>query len=160
MGSATIHSNPEPEKKERTGADRRAEPADRDPGGDDQVLLARGFAPSGHDHRVRAVVSLHRFAPAAIPDARQLRPYADAARSLATAEIPSTFDTDIDTDEALRFSVLGTVLFEPVLLALRKLAHVDRIRTVGRDRPPPEEDTRSRPGAPTASLTTSTAPFT
>ncbi|HZA87080.1 MAG TPA: hypothetical protein VE466_09385, partial [Acidimicrobiales bacterium] len=67
---------------------------------------------------------------------------------LATTEIPSTFDTDIDTDEALRFSVLGTVLFEPVLLALRKLAHVDRIRAVGRDRPPPEEDTRSRLGRP------------
>jgi DNA-binding transcriptional MerR regulator len=102
----------------------------------------------GHDDLVRALVSLHRFAPAAINDPRQLRPYADAARSLATTEIPSTFDTDIDIDEALRFSVLGTVLFEPVLLALRKLAHVDRIRTVGRDRPPPEEDTRSRPGRP------------
>jgi DNA-binding transcriptional MerR regulator len=102
----------------------------------------------GHDDLVRALVSLHRFAPAAITDPRQLRPYADAARTLATTEIPSTFDTDIDTDEALRFSVLGTVLFEPVLLALRKLAHVDRIRTVGRDRPPPEGDTRSRPGRP------------
>jgi DNA-binding transcriptional MerR regulator len=100
----------------------------------------------GNDDLVRALVSLHRFAPAAINDPRQLRPYADAARSLATTEIPSTFDTDLDPDEALRFSVLGTVLFEPVLLALRKLAHVDRIRNVGRDRPPPEEDTRSRPG--------------
>ncbi|MFK8023200.1 MAG: hypothetical protein AB8G26_04475 [Ilumatobacter sp.] len=28
----------------------------------------------------------------------------------------------------LRFSVLGTALFEPLILALRKLAHVDRIR--------------------------------
>jgi DNA-binding transcriptional MerR regulator len=100
----------------------------------------------GHDDLVRAVVSLHRFAPAAITDPRQLRPYAEAARSLANAEIPSTFGTDIDTDETLRFSVLGTLLFEPVLLSLRKLAHVDRIRKIGPDRPPPVKDTRSRPG--------------
>jgi DNA-binding transcriptional MerR regulator len=100
----------------------------------------------GYDDLVRSVVSLHRFAPAAITDPCQLRAYAEAVRSLATTEIPSTFDTDIDTDEALRFSVLGTVLFEPVLLALRKLAHVDRIREVGRDRPPPVKDARSRRG--------------
>jgi DNA-binding transcriptional MerR regulator len=100
----------------------------------------------GHDDLVRALVSLHRFAPTAITDPRQLRPYAEAARSLATTEITDTFATDIDTDEALRVAVLGTVLFEPVLLALRKLAHVDRIREVGHDRPPPVEDTRSRPG--------------
>jgi hypothetical protein len=99
----------------------------------------------GHDDLIRALVSLHRFAPPAINDPSQLRPYAEAARSLATTEIPRTFDTEIDADEALRFSVLGTVLFEPVLLALRKLAHVDRIRKIGRDRPPPVEDTRPRP---------------
>jgi DNA-binding transcriptional MerR regulator len=100
----------------------------------------------GHDDLIRALVLLHRFAPAAISDPGQIRPYAEAARSLATTEIPGTFDTDIDTDEALRFSVLGTLLFEPVLLALRKLAHVDQIRKIARDRPPPAENTRSRPG--------------
>jgi DNA-binding transcriptional MerR regulator len=87
----------------------------------------------GHDDLVRALVSLHRFIPAAITDPQRLRPYAKAARSLATAEIPATFDADIDADEALRFAVLGTVLFEPVLLAFRKLAHVDRIRKVASD---------------------------
>ena len=107
----------------------------------------------GHDDLVRALVSLHRFSPAAVTDPAQLRPYAEAARSVATFEIPSTFDTDIDPDEALRFSVLGTVLFEPVLLALRKLAHVDRIREVSRhpnelgdtgaDVPPPSRTGRT-----------------
>jgi hypothetical protein len=100
-----------------------------------------------HDDLVRALVSLHRFAPAAVTDPGRLRPYAEAARSLATTEIPGTFDPDVDTDEALRFSVLGTVLFEPVLLALRKLAHVDRIREVARDRPPPAVHRRSRHAA-------------
>ena len=99
----------------------------------------------GHDDLVRALVSLHRFAPAATAEPGRLWHYAEAARSLAATEIPGTFDPDVDTDEALRFSVLGTVLYEPVLLALRKLAHVDRIRQVARDRPPPEENTRSRP---------------
>ena len=86
----------------------------------------------GHDDLVRALVALHRFAPASITDPRQLRRYAEAAHSLATTEIPTTFDSDVDPDEALRFSVLGTVLYEPVLLALRKLAHVDRIRKIAR----------------------------
>jgi len=41
----------------------------------------------------------------------------------------------------VRFRVLGTVLYDPVLLALRKLAHVDRIREVARDWPPVENTT-------------------
>lgn len=94
----------------------------------------------GHDDLVRALVVLHRFAPDAVVDVAELRPYAEAARTLAETEIPSTFDSDIDTDEALRFSVLGTVLFEPVLLALRRLAHVDRIREVGGRRPASSAD--------------------
>jgi DNA-binding transcriptional MerR regulator len=84
----------------------------------------------GHDDLVRALVALHRFAPNIVTDRRQLKPYADAVRRLAKTEIPASFDASVDTEEALRFSVLGTVLFEPVLLALRKLAHVDRIRAV------------------------------
>lgn len=101
----------------------------------------------GHDDLVRALVALHRFAPATMTDARQLRPYAEAAHSLAATEIPTTFDSDIAPDEALRFSVLGTVLFEPVLLALRKLAHVDRIRDVARDRTRAATGGRPRPEA-------------
>jgi DNA-binding transcriptional MerR regulator len=90
----------------------------------------------GHDDLVRALVSIHRFIPDAVTDPRALRPYAETARSLATSEIPDTFDADADPDEALRFSVLGTVLFEPLLLALRKLAHVDRTREIARERAP------------------------
>jgi hypothetical protein len=92
----------------------------------------RDRGPSGPgDRRVRA----------AITDPGRLRHYAEAARSLAATEIPGTFDPDIDTDEAVRFRVLGTVLYDPVLLALRKLAHVDRIREVARDWPPVENTT-------------------
>jgi DNA-binding transcriptional MerR regulator len=84
----------------------------------------------GRNDLVRALVALHRFAPGAATDVDALRPYADAARALAEKEIPETFDVVADTSEALRFTVLGTVLFEPVLLALRKLAHNDRFNRV------------------------------
>jgi hypothetical protein len=51
-------------------------------------------------------------------------------RTLADREIPDSFDPAVDPAETLRFSVLGTALFEPLILALRKLAHVDRIRSI------------------------------
>lgn len=83
----------------------------------------------GRDDLVRALVGVHRFLPGLITDARQLVPYGSAVRTLADVEIPETFDPAADPAAILRFSVLGTVLFEPVLLALRKLAHTDRIRS-------------------------------
>ena len=82
----------------------------------------------GHDDLVRAMVGVHRFLPGLITDTKQLLPYGRTARSLADVEIPDTYDPAVDRAAVLRFSVLGTVLFEPVLLALRKLAHTDRIR--------------------------------
>lgn len=82
----------------------------------------------GYDDLVRAVVAIHKFAPGQLTDTRQLVPYGSTVRSLADLEIPETYDPAVDRSAVLRFSVLGTVLFEPVLLALRKLAHVDRIR--------------------------------
>jgi hypothetical protein len=57
-----------------------------------------------------------------------------AMRKLADRGIPDTYDPAADPEGALRFAVLGTALFEPVLLALRKLAHVDRIRAIEKRR--------------------------
>lgn len=83
---------------------------------------------SGWNDLVRALVGVHRFLPGVITDTRQLLPYGTAVRGLAEVEIPDTYDPAVDPAAVLRFSVLGTVLFEPVLLALRRLAHIDRIR--------------------------------
>ena len=83
---------------------------------------------AGRDDLARALVGIHKFAPGVITDPKQLLPYGRAVRSLADVEIPETYDPAVDRTAVLRFSVLGTVLFEPVLLALRKLAHIDRIR--------------------------------
>jgi DNA-binding transcriptional MerR regulator len=82
----------------------------------------------GYDDLLRALVTIHKHLPDLGTDVHQLLPYATAARTLADSEIPASYDPALNPAEVLRFSVLGTVLFEPVLLALRKLAHVDRIR--------------------------------
>ncbi len=82
----------------------------------------------GRDDLARALVAVRRYLPGVADDHRVLRPYAVAVRRLAEIEIPERFDPAADPAAALRFSVLGTALFEPILLALRKLAHVDRIR--------------------------------
>jgi DNA-binding transcriptional MerR regulator len=49
--------------------------------------------------------------------------YADAARSIAEAEI-AALPTD-SPEASVRYMVLGTILMEPVLLALRRLAEAD-----------------------------------
>ncbi len=89
-------------------------------------------ASPGHDDLAAAVAAIHRFLPRLISSPQQLRPYADAVRGLADIEIPDGYDPTSEPENVLRYSVLGTVLFEPVLLALRKLAHVDRIRDLGK----------------------------
>ncbi|MFN3428489.1 MAG: hypothetical protein ACK46X_00905, partial [Candidatus Sericytochromatia bacterium] len=49
--------------------------------------------------------------------------YAEAAEGLATAEIAYTADRmHGDATEALQAAIAGTVLFEPVIVALRRLA--------------------------------------
>ena len=80
---------------------------------------------SGHADLVRAVVAIGRQFPGGVSD-QKLLDYANAARGLAELEIPDTWDPAAAPTDALRYAVLGTVLFEPLILALRRLAHVDR----------------------------------
>lgn len=53
-----------------------------------------------------------------------LERYAGVAESLAELEIPE--DWRPTGADALSYAVLGTVLFEPVILSLRRMAHEDR----------------------------------
>jgi DNA-binding transcriptional MerR regulator len=56
----------------------------------------------------------------------QIRPYATAARALAKLETDANRDAFAgDTEHLLRTAVLGTVLFEPVLISLRRVMHED-----------------------------------
>lgn len=53
-------------------------------------------------------------------DAQTLRPYAQAARAIAESEVGRV--PQHSPEDAAAYVVLGTILYEPVLLALRRLA--------------------------------------
>lgn len=89
----------------------------------------------GRADLTRALVHIHRYLPGLVKDPTDLIPHAEAMRRLADRAIPDSYDPEADPEGALRFAVLGTALFEPLLLALRKLAHVDRIRAIEGRRP-------------------------
>jgi hypothetical protein len=63
------------------------------------------------------------------PDLLQLlRPYGEAVSLIARHEIPDDWKPEKAPNAALRYAVLGTVLGEPLILALRRIAHVARSR--------------------------------
>jgi DNA-binding transcriptional MerR regulator len=65
------------------------------------------------------------------PEAAQfLAPYAEAVSIMARMEIPDGWRPDKAPNAALRYAVLGTVLLEPFILALRRMAHVARATEV------------------------------
>lgn len=65
-------------------------------------------------------------------DTNVLKPYADAAQAIAECEIPETWAPGAAPNAALRYAVLGTVLFEPIILAFRRMAHTSRARRLER----------------------------
>jgi DNA-binding transcriptional MerR regulator len=72
-----------------------------------------------------------------MPDAgieESLIEYATVMKQVADAEIPESFDPAGDPFESLRYAVLGTYLFEPLLLSLRRLAHGQRTTEIIRKR--------------------------
>lgn len=80
---------------------------------------------------VRALVALARHRGREAPPA-WLTGYAAIADRLARMEIPADWEPERDPEAALEYAVLGTVLYEPVLVALRRLAHIHRSRTLTR----------------------------
>jgi DNA-binding transcriptional MerR regulator len=63
-------------------------------------------------------------------DAPYLLPYLTLVKQLATYEIPDDWDPEASPEAALRYALLGTFLFEPLILALRRLAHIERSRAL------------------------------
>jgi DNA-binding transcriptional MerR regulator len=86
-----------------------------------------GDEPAAQADLIRAVVAIDRHFPGGVSHDGLMR-YARTAQQLAEREIPGSWDPAGAPAAALRYAVLGTVLFEPVILALRRLAHVDRHR--------------------------------
>jgi DNA-binding transcriptional MerR regulator len=75
------------------------------------------------DQLAHALLTLRRLDAAPTRDA--LHPYADAAHGIATHEIATLAALAADAAspvEVLQQAVIGTVLYEPVILALRRLA--------------------------------------
>ena len=56
----------------------------------------------------------------ASPTRDELRPYASAAHELTL--LATSAESDAPTSDVVHQAVIGTVLYEPVLLALRRLA--------------------------------------
>jgi DNA-binding transcriptional MerR regulator len=77
------------------------------------------------------------------PSPRRLAAYARAALDVArvdVADVPAA-----DPQDAVQYVVVGTVLYEPVLLALRRLAQ-QHLYSEGRPSLPPHGRTRPEPG--------------
>lgn len=80
-----------------------------------------------------SVAAILRAMPEARID-RSLIEYARAMKSIADREIPDSFDPAGQPWESLRYAVLGTYLLEPLILALRRLAHAERTAELDRGR--------------------------
>lgn len=95
----------------------------------DSTLRARGWsvAPgsTARAELIRAIVAINRHFPGGVT-AEGLDFYAQLAETVAEHEIPQRWEAVGSPADALRYAVLGTVLYEPVILALRRLAHAER----------------------------------
>ena len=93
------------------------------------VVQRRGWAVDPHlpawEPTVRACAGILSAWPDALTE-QSLERYAAVTEEVATFELPETWNPTVSPGEALKYVVLGTVLFEPLILALRRLAHVDR----------------------------------
>jgi DNA-binding transcriptional MerR regulator len=78
----------------------------------------------------RAWTVVLRSYPFDAPDI--LRLYAEVAERIAQHEIPETWQPEGAPNATLRYAVLGTVLFEPIILAFRRMAHTARARHLER----------------------------
>ena len=74
---------------------------------------------------VRAIAVIQATRPRGLSSA-SLDRYAAEMESLAAAELPDTWNPPVSPADALISAVQGTILVEPLILALRRLAHVDR----------------------------------
>jgi DNA-binding transcriptional MerR regulator len=101
-----------------------------------------------HREAARALAILRRSLPHVAA-----RPYLEAARAIATYEIPDEWRPEAAPDTWLHFAVLGTVLAEPLLLSIRRMAHVARsaeVEASAKARARRPEDTEKEPRKPSS----------
>jgi DNA-binding transcriptional MerR regulator len=101
-----------------------------------ELSKQRGWKVSRDDASLRdAVLATTRIKRWFEPDAdyARLQPYFDAVEHIAKHEVPDDWAPDNTPGAALHYAMLGTVLFEPLILALRRMAHVARSRSLTND---------------------------
>jgi len=100
----------------------------------------------------RALVRIQRAFP--MDAAPVVRLYADVAQRIAELEIPDDWSPKQARMASLRYAVLGTLLFEPLILAMRRMAHAARahgLESKGRARFGSEPSADPRAEVPLAS---------
>jgi DNA-binding transcriptional MerR regulator len=111
-----------------------------------KFLAKRGWLLEQSDVSIRdaarALAIIRRSFP--YPVDEYLHVYAEAAEHIADHEIPEDWAPDT-ADSALNYAMLGTVLFEPFILALRRAAHVSRSRKVQNQRSASKPSSTQRP---------------
>lgn len=100
------------------------------------IAKKRGWAVDEKDAAFRDAVLAVSSLSSAFPleGEEALMPYADAVERIADCEIPEDWAPEGSRESALRYAVLGTVLFEPLILALRRMAHLARSRKIAQKR--------------------------
>ncbi len=78
---------------------------------------------------IQALLTIQRAWPFDTPGGQILR-YARAVKEIARFELPENWDPAGAPAASIQYAVLGTYLFEPLLLAMRRLAHRERAREV------------------------------
>jgi DNA-binding transcriptional MerR regulator len=78
---------------------------------------------------IQALLTVQKAWPFDTPGGQILR-YARAVKEIARFELPENWDPAGAPAASIQYAVLGTYLFEPLLLAMRRLAHRERAREV------------------------------
>lgn len=95
-----------------------------------------------------AMVAVGRVWPYELPFGGWLR-YAELGEHAASFEIPDGWDPDRFPAETLRYAIVGTYLFEPIILGFRRLALAERSNRLQRARrEAPQGDDAEPPQAP------------
>jgi DNA-binding transcriptional MerR regulator len=103
-----------------------------------ELCKRRGWKVSKDDASLRdAVLATTRIKRWFEPDAdyAELDHYFAAIERIAEHEVPDDWAPDASREAALRYAMLGSVLFEPFILAVRRMAQVARIRNIEQSRP-------------------------
>lgn len=123
VGAALAELTPE----QGPSIDEQSEPFQSAYGAVAALAQQLGWAVDANAPEVRQAARALAVARRSFPlTGRELKPYAEAMMHIARHELPDDWRSEAAPNAALRYGVLGTVLLEPFILALRRMAHSAR----------------------------------